>query len=233
MYRMVLDVEATSNRMVYDLGAVVIDAQGVIIKEYRALVREVFHGMADEMVTAYYADKLPSYYAELAAGTLEALPLCVIRSDVMEMLHDYAITQVWAYNASYDRDALNLTTDSISNGLRFEFMPDGIEWHCIHTLACIHVCNRHKFFSWARNHEEMAIKPETGNLRTGAEIVYRYLTQNDSFIETHTALCDARIEALILWRVLSRKQAYKATSKPSPGVWRIPNASYQEWNCNH
>lgn len=232
MYRLIVDVEATSNRMVYDFGACVMDDQGHIVHEYRALVREVWHGMPDEMATAYYAEKLPAYYIEQAAGTLPVLPLSVIRGDVIELLHDYSIKQVWAFNASYDRDALNLTTDNVSNGLLFNFMPDNVSWRCIHTLACVKVCDTKSYYRWALEHPDQMIKSGTGNLATNAQAVYQYLTKNPGFIEDHTALSDARIESAILWRVLSQKTKYKPYSKPSPGAWRIPQTGWKEYLTN-
>lgn len=230
MYRMIIDVEGTRNKMVYDFGACVMDSHGNIVREYRALVCEVWHGMADEMVTAHYADKLPTlYYPALSACKVEILPLCIIRGDVLEMIAEYNISQVWAYNASYDRDALNLTTDRVSNGLLFNFMPEGITWHCIHTLASAKICNKRKFYKWAFKHQAQAVKPETQNLATGAQVVYQFLTDNPNFIEEHTALSDARIESAILWHVLSKKTKYKPYSKPAPGAWRIPQAGWREY----
>lgn len=229
MYRLIVDVEATKEKMVYDFGACVMDDQGMIIKEYRALVSEVWHGMADKMATAYYAEKLPLYYMEQARGSVEVLPLCVIRSDVLEMINDYSIKQAWAFNASYDRDALNLTTNAISNGLLFNFMPDHVSWYCIHTLACSKVCNTKKYFRWAYDHQAQAVKPDTQNLATNAQVVYQFLTDNPCFIEEHTALADARIETLILWHILSKKTKYKPFSKPAPSAWRIPQTKWHEY----
>lgn len=228
MNRLIIDVEATRNKMVYDFGACVIDEHGCIVREYRAIVAEVWHGMADQMATAHYAEKLPAYYAEQASGSLQVLPLCVIRGDVLEMIAEYGITQVWAYNASYDRDALNLTTDKVSNGLMFYFMPDGVEWMDIYHLASARVCNKRKYYRWALENPEQGLT-EKGNLATGAEPVYQYLTDNVNFTEDHTALSDARIESLILWRILASRKGYRKHSKPAPSAWKIPQDGFKAY----
>ena len=47
---------------------------------------------------------------------------------------------------------------------------------------------------------------DSGNPKSSAEIVYRYLSSNDDFIEEHTALSDCEIEADILLAAIARKK---------------------------
>lgn len=228
MNRMVIDTEATQGRMVYDIGAVIMDDNGCIISEYRALVSEVWHGMAEQMTTAHYADKLPAYHAELARGSLQVLPLCLIRDDLLDLIEDYNISQVWAYNAAYDREALNLTTGHVSRGLLSVFIPDGVEWMDVYHLAAVRICSKRKYYRWALANPEQGLT-ERGNLATGAEPVYQYLTDNPGFREEHTALSDARIETLILWRILASRKGYRKHVRPNPNAWRIPQDGFRAY----
>ena len=67
-------------------------------------------------------------------------------------------------------------------------------------MSCLTLCKQKTFLMDC----EYTAK---GNIKTNAEKVFQYITQNFDFIENHTALDDSIIESQILARI------FKSTSK--------------------
>ena len=63
-----------------------------------------------------------------------------------------------------------------------------------------------------------------GNIKTGAEYAYRFCSGDFGFIEDHTALSDARIEAAILAECFKQKKRVPY-GKINGAPWRIVNAA--------
>lgn len=218
MSRMVIDTETCNgleSPLVYDLGLTVLNTDGSIRFEYRAIVDEIYNGMADLMLSAHYARKLPAYNAAIASGELQVKPLAVIRHDLYDIVKRFNVTDVWAFNAYFDRKALRNTALTISNGLQARLLPYGIVWRDLWHFACQTALQSRNFYRYVIANNAYTLK---GWPRTDAEITYRYLSGNNDFIESHTALDDARIEAWILAKLLKRKTRIRETStiKPFP-----------------
>lgn len=216
MTRMVLDTETCGTLqapLVYDIGLTVLNADGTIRFEYRAIVDEVFNGMSNLMQSAHYARKLPTYDAAIASGKLQVLPLARIRKDLFDIVKTYHVTDVWAFNAYFDRKALRNTVLTISNGLQYRMLPYGIVWRDLWHYACETALHSRNFYRYIIKHDAYTPK---GWPRTDAEITYRYLSGDNTFIESHTALDDARVEAWILAKLLKRKGKIRELSSVRP-----------------
>jgi DNA polymerase III epsilon subunit-like protein len=229
MNRIVLDTETTGSvdnhktLRVYDFGFVVLDGNDEIINSFNWVVREVFF---DDfaMSSAYYADKLPQYRAEIAAGIREVKNFAAIKKDFAAVCKEYDVKQVWAYNAGFDRDALNATTTALSNGICEEFLPNSVVWCDIMQNAARLICDTQRYFAFALDNGYVSPK---GNLKTSAECVYRFLTGNADFVEAHTGLKDAEIEADILHAC--RKLKRKMQKDIVKNAWRIPQKGFKEF----
>lgn len=220
MTRMVIDTETCNGLekpLVYDLGLTVIDSAGNIVFEYRAIVDEIYNGMPDLMQSAHYARKLPAYNQAIVSGTLQVLPLARIRKDIHDIVKHFHVRDVWAYNAYFDRKALKNTVLTVSNGLQAYLLPFGLVYRDIWALACNTVLCSRNYYRYVIENDAYTPK---GWPRTDAEITYRYLSKHQNFIESHTALDDARIESYILARLLKRKGKVIETSTIKP----FPNA---------
>ena len=208
----VLDTEATNTgkesaarfgvgASVYDLGYVVADATGAVYYQNRTIIADTFNDAA-LMRSAYYADKLPQYYAELANGC----KLMTMRDALKTLRGDirtYDVKDVWAYNARFDADALNSTVSQASNGFCEWALPYGVKWRDIMRYAQSTVCATKKYRAWTEAH---GLVTKTGRARVTAEAVYQYLTGDDGYTEQHTALADAQDELAILLACLKRKK---------------------------
>lgn len=224
MSRMVIDTETCNgleSPLVYDLGLTVLNRDGSIRYEYRAIVEEVYHGMPELMASAYYSKKLPSYDVAISNGTLQVLPLARIRQDLYNIVKVYDVKDVWAFNAYFDRKALRNTVLTISNGLQPRLLPYGLVWHDLWNLACSTALKSRNFYRYVIEND--AYTPG-GWPRTDAEITYRYLSKCHNFIEDHTALADARIESWILAKLLKRKGRIRDISIIRP----FPNAQVRK-----
>lgn len=208
----VLDTEATNTgkenaarfgvgASVYDLGYIVADATGAVYYENRIIIADTFNDAA-LMRSAYYADKLPQYYAELANGC----KLMTMR-DALKTLRDdiraYDVRDVWAYNARFDADALNSSVAQASNGFVQWALPYGVKWRDIMRYAQSTICATKKYRAWCEGRELLT---KAGKPRVTAEAVYQYVTGEHDYTEEHTALSDAQDELTILLACLRRKK---------------------------
>lgn len=215
---MVIDTETCNTLdkpLVYDLGLTVLNSDGSIRFEYRAIVEEIYNGKKDLMASAHYARKLPAYNQAIASGDLQVKPLALIRKDLHDIIKTYNVTDVWAYNAYFDRKALRNTVLTVSNGLQAYMLPFGLVWRDIWHLACQTALQSRNFYRYVIANNAYTLK---GWPRTDAEITYRYLSGYSNFVEEHTALSDARIESYILARLLKRKGKIveNSTVRPFP-----------------
>ena len=208
----VLDTEATETgkidpanlakgAQVYDLGYLIADKNSTIYLERRMIIGDVF-GNADAMSSAYYAAKLPSYYTALADGSAQLVSLrealATLKADALE----YGVSDVWAFNAHFDRTALNSTIERASNGWRTWALPYGMGWRCIMQYASSTICKTKKYRRFCEANNYLTAR---GQVRKTAEAILQYL-KCDEYTEEHTALQDARDELTILIACMKRKQ---------------------------
>ena len=228
MYDLVIDTETAptrkvpmqlmaANSLVYDMGGVVRDTKtGEIVHSFSFIIADTFYNTS-MMQSAYYADKLPQYHEGVAKGLWLSVPFKYVYEYVNNIIAEYGIKTVWAYNAQFDITTLNNTIHYYSNGWIKSFFAANIEIKDI-WARCSNITGTKKYVSYCIDNGYLTDK---GNPKTSAEIVYRYLTQNDDFIEAHTALNDAEIEAFILTKAQKNKkkaqkgigQGYRAAAK--------------------
>lgn len=209
---------------VYDVGFIVADRDGIVYQQEsfadvpRLLQRDVYTGKnARSVESAYYAEKLPQYWAGLRSGKWDIASFYDIHKAVCDAIKEWDVKDIWAYNAKFDRSALNATMAECSNGYRRFFMPYGVQWRDIWGAASECITNTKSYVKWCNANGYMS---EKGNPQTSAEIVYRYLTGNHDFVECHTALQDCEIELAILLKCFKAK---KKKPKSLGNGWR--NAS--------
>lgn len=186
---------------VYDLGWVVVDTNdGHEVDSGNVAILDTFKN-AQIMSNAYYCDKLPQYYSMMHLGTLHQVSFKQARDLFKSACKEYHIKQAWAYNCRFDYATLNATLEDYSGGYQKLFMPYGVKLYDIMSASATTVCATKKYTAWAKSKGLVTAK---GTPRMTAEAVYRYVTGNHDFIESHTALDDSRIEARILWECMRR-----------------------------
>lgn len=217
-YILVVDVEGTAHGFVYDVGFAVADLQGRIYETFSGVVADVIIGMREEMNTAYYVDKLPQYVNRIAEDRTVCKDLNTIRGKVFEVMGRYQIDTVAAYNVIYDRGALNRTIAMVTDGFVTSFFPENTIFWDIWGMACESILQRKAYKNSAI---ENGWVTEKGNIKTGAEFAYRYISDNKVFEEEHMGLDDVIIETAIMAATIATKKKLTRTEIPQP--WRLVN----------
>lgn len=225
-YKMVLDVEtanSTDDALVYDVGFVITDKQGRIYERHSYVNIDIFLYESTLMKSAYYSKKIPLYKQAIKSKEYRALPLKTIRSIIYNKIKEYNITEVYAYNASFDYRALNTTQRYITKSKYRWFLPYGVKVKCIWHMACQVLCSQKSYIKWAINHNKISPK---GNIITNAETVYSYLRGKSNFEEKHMGLADTEIEAYIM--AYCFRQHKKMKENINRSCWRIPTQKAKE-----
>lgn len=184
-----------SNVLVYDCGWQVIDTHGNVYKSQSWVNRDIFVYERELMQSAYYAHKIPRYVQELREGKRKMGDFWEIRRAVLADMEEYGITEVAAHNARFDVTALNVTRRWVTKSKWRYFFPYGTEIWCTMKMAQSVIC---KMPTYRKFCEQNGYLTKTGRLKVTAEILWRFISKDTSFQESHTGLEDVTIEAQIL-----------------------------------
>lgn len=226
-YFMVLDIETanfTEDAIAYDIGFVITDRKGNIYKKRSFMVGEMFINNVDLMNSAYYAEKIPSYWSDYAKGQRKMVSVLTARKEVYKLMKLYKITDVYAYNASFDYYGLDRTIRYLTKSEYRYFFPYGTKIHCIWNMACQTLLQQKHFFKFAL---ENGYVSKSGNVQTSAEIAYRYICKDIDFTECHTGLEDVEIETAILVKIFSLHK--KVDSKICRNCWNLPQKEFKKF----
>lgn len=197
---------------VYDIGWQVTDRRGIVYEQKSYIVKEIFFGEQDLMKSAYYAKKIPQYMQEIVEGKRIVASYYEIRKDFCDTMQRYNTNTVCAHNARFDYNATNITQRWLTKSKYRFFLPYGTEvWDTMkmakdvisHTPSYIVFCQEHGYMT----------KHKTPRPRLTAEILYRFITGNTEFAESHTGLEDVDIERQIMAYCFAK---HKAMAK---GAW--------------
>lgn len=184
-----------SNVLVYDCGWQVIDTHGNVYKSQSWVNRDIFVYERELMQSAYYAHKIPRYVQELREGKRKMGDFWEIRRAMLADMEEYGITEVAAHNARFDVTALNVTRRWVTKSKWRYFFPYGTEIWCTMKMARSVIC---KMPTYRKFCEQNGYLTKTGRLKVTAEILWRFISKDTSFQESHTGLEDVTIEAQIL-----------------------------------
>ena len=228
-YVLVLDIETANiaeDALAYDVGFAVADKKGNIYETHSYMVAEMFLENYNKslMNTAYYAEKIPQYWKDYNAGKRKLASILTIRRIVQQVMKKYDITDVFAYNANFDKSGLDRTVRYLTKSkIRF-FFPYNTEIHCIWHMATQVICQQKTYFEKAIAHNWIS---EKGNLQTSAEVVFAYISGNPDFQEEHTGLEDVTIETKIMAKCFAQHK--KMRTNIDRRCWAIPQNSFKEF----
>lgn len=182
--------------LVYDCGWSVVDTAGNVYVERSFVNADIYNNMKYLMESAYYGWKLPRYEADLEAGTRTLASTFVIRQAMLADMYRFGILEVCAHNARFDVAVLNATIRwGTKSRFRYWFPYGTIIWDTMRMSRDV----IHKMPTYRTFCEEHGFLTATGRLSTTAENLYRFITKNPDFEESHTGLEDVQIERQILW----------------------------------
>ena len=194
-----------SDVLVYDCGWAVVDTRGNVYETASYVNSDIFNDEQDLMKTAYYNWKVPKYIEELRAGTRKMATTYEIREAMLEIIKRYNIKEIAAYNARFDDNALRITQRwTTCSKFRYWFPYDTVEIWDIMKGANQVICKMPTYIKFCN---ENGYLQKNGAPRKTAEIVWRFISKNNSFEESHTGLEDVLIEAEILWYLYRQHKA--------------------------
>lgn len=191
------DVDA-HNMLTYDLGYSIVDLHGNVYEERSFVITDTFFGEEERMNSSYYAQKLPQYRKDMAHGDRLPRTWKEVREIVRNDMENYDINIVCAHNARFDYTTLNVTKKWLNEDY---MLPYGVEWWDTMKMVKSTIAKKKSYIKFCEENGYMT-NHKTPRVQTKAEVVYRYLTNDTSFIESHTGLEDVRIEREILWACL-------------------------------
>lgn len=198
----IFDTETTSldRPYCYNIGYVIANAETQEILCRRSfVVEQIWHNLP-LFSSAYYADKRPLYVAAMRARTTIMDKFGYICQQMIRDFRAFSVGIAYAFNSDFDEKVFNFNCDWYKCNNPFDNVPIKDIRGFVHAFL---VDDAYKAFC-----EKNGYFTETGNYSTTAETVYRYISRNAFFIEAHTALNDAEIEAEILFACIANGAEY-------------------------
>lgn len=219
-YKIVLDCETApcdreykgvlpANSLVYDLGWVVTDKHGNIYETRSFVNADIFLDEKELMQSAYYAKKIPEYWEDIKAGTRILTSFYNIRKALLQDIADYEVKQVYAHNMGFDDGSLNNTERWLTKSKYRYFLPYGVEICDTLKAARQLIAPMPTYRKFCRENGYMT-KHTTPRPRLTAEILYRFISKDNTFKEEHKGLDDCLIEKEILAYCYRKRKRFDA-----------------------
>lgn len=193
---MMIDTETTNDidsPIVYDVGFEVFDLNGNTFASESFVNADVFCDNA-LMESAYFSEKVPQYWDDIRNGKRRLAKWNTIKTAIRKACEAFGVKVVCAHNAMFDNRALNTTQRFITTSKYRYFLPYGVEWWDTLKMARAILKNDDAYGEFCYVNDYLTSR---GVRRYTAEIIYRFLSGEADFTESHTGLEDVRIERKI------------------------------------
>lgn len=218
----VFDTETTSldKPFCYNIGYCIIDTETwETLKQKEFIVEQIWHN-SELFSSAYYSNKRPFYISGMRAKKIRMLKFGYITQEMIRDFEKYDVEIALAYNSSFDEKVFNFNCDWFKCIHPFDTIPIVDIRGFVHNFIVDDIykafCEHNSFFT------------DAGNYSTTAETVYKYITSDTDFIESHTALDDSIIESEILrWCIESgadingNYQTLNSIPRKIKKAWRV------------
>lgn len=203
-YYLTIDTETANgldDPMMYDIGGAIHDRKGNVEETFSFVIYDVFCADRDLFNTAYYAEKRPMYERQIAAGSRKIVSIYTAKRHIAELCKRYNVKAIIAHNARFDYKSTNGTLRYVSKSKSRFFLPYGIPMWDTLKMAQDTICQQPTYQRWCAANGYLQ---KNGKVRATAEILYRYITGNNDFIEDHTGLEDVLIEKEIFAKCMAQ-----------------------------
>ena len=203
-YYLTIDTE-TSNGLddpiVYDIGGCVHDKKGNVYETFSFIIYETFCEMKDLMQSAYYADKIPMYEKEIKEGKRKIVKWETAKRHIAKLSRKYKVKAIIAHNAKFDYRATTNTQRYLTKSKNRYFLPYGIPLWDTLKMANDTICKQKTYQKFCKENNYFT---KNGKVKATAEILYRYISYQNDFIENHTGLEDVLIEKEIFAKCMAQ-----------------------------
>lgn len=177
----------------YDIGFAIIDTKGNIYEKHSYVNEDIFCDEYTLMKSAYYADKIPQYIRDLAHQDRILKTTFEIRQIIFDLCKKYNCQFVCCHNARFDYRALNNIQRWTTKSKHRYFLPYGVEvWDTL-KMATDVVAKMPTYIKFCEENGFMT-KHKKPRPQLTAEVLYRFITDDVDFMESHTGLEDVEIE---------------------------------------
>lgn len=211
----VLDVEGLSTCRPYNIGYIVGDKNGKIYEKHsyafpEALWENFCGSLNLEVVTSMMYKNIQEILADYGKENRKYKYISIVdfQKQFENTIKRNKVKRLFAYNVSFDKSSLKrLFGEEIFSKFNLQYCDilSAILYTKLLRKKYVNYCIHNRYIT------------EKKNVQTKAEIVYRYLTKKQDFIEEHTGLADVLIEFEILLTAFKTKK--KMVTSPCCG-WR-------------
>lgn len=205
-YYLTIDTETANSieyPFMYDFGGAVHDRYGNVMETFSFIIYDIFCADRELFNTAYYAEKRPMYEEQIKEGKRRIVSIFTARRHLADLCKKYEIKAIIAHNAAFDYRAVNYTLRYVSKSKYRYFLPYGVELWDTLKMAQDTICKQKTYIRFC---EENGYMKKNGTPRATAEILYRYIINDNDFIESHTGLEDVLIEKEIFAKCMRQKK---------------------------
>lgn len=208
-YLMFIDVETIGTLNVkesilpFEIGMKVYDTEGgKVVKEKSYLVRKFFNNKYI-MQSTFSATKYPNYFEKLETDKrYKTMSVNDISKDIEKTIQRYGIKIMVAHNGAFDKTAIERLFNEfgIDNPIEKLDLLDTMELSKVITFSkdYTNYCIAHK--DRLNSVKDSCFITNSGRVRTTAQAIYCYISDNAEFEESHTGLEDIDIEIEIYKR---------------------------------
>ena len=203
-YYLTIDTETANtieDPMMYDIGGAIHDKQGNVYETFSFVIYDVFCADRELFNTAYYAEKRPMYEAQIKNGSRRIVSIFTAKAYINQLCREYNVKAIIAHNARFDYRSTNYTLRYVTKSASRYFLPYGIPMWDTLKMAQDTICKQPTYIKWCK---ENGYCQKNGKPRATAEILYRYISLNKDFIESHTGLEDVLIEKEIFVKCMAQ-----------------------------
>ena len=211
-YYLTIDTETCNDLdcpFVYDIGGCIHDKKGNVEEAFSFVIYETFVEMKDVMASAYYADKIENYEDDLRAGIRKLVTFYTARKHILDLIEKYNVRAVIAHNMPFDYRATATTQRYLTKSKYRYFFPKNVELWDTMQMANSTICKEWNYKLFC---EKYGYFTKNGQVRKTAEILYRYITGNNDFVESHTGLEDVMIEKEIFVACMKKHKKMRRTA---------------------
>ncbi len=188
------DVETCDNsRVIMEWSFMIINDLMGKTQEYCYIIKEVWEN--ETYRNGIYAkNKLAHWQEMIDSGKAKIISIYKLYDIVNKLIEEKNVNLFCAYNASFDYSAIQKTYHRYGIDKRLDYETSnkilGLEKFCLWNYAK-KLFRTKEYVKWAMAN---GIETDKKNIQTSAEAVYKYLTENTCFAESHYGIEDLQIE---------------------------------------
>lgn len=208
-FHILMDTETANGLdcpMNYNTAWSVIDQHGNVYENFNFINKDIFFDRPELMQSAYYAHKIPQYLEQIERGEIKVATWYEIREAFRKCCEKYHIKAVIAHNARFDYRSCTMTQRYETCSKYRYFFPKGVEiWDTL-AMARDAIAPMPTYRKWCEANDYTL---KNGQPRLTAEILFRFITKDNEFVEEHKAMEDVEIEREIFWYCIRKHKAMR------------------------